>query len=105
MTIQIERITKMEALLDECSASIRHFEEELKSFEAFLPKINELASYYTSRDWRADFDASSNSQLPKDLKCGVLSEDAVFDLLRNTRETALKMADLSIRFLKGDTDR
>ena len=39
-----------------------------------------LEDYYTSGQWRKDYEADEQGLLPKDLKRGVLSQDALYDL-------------------------
>jgi arsenate reductase len=39
-----------------------------------------LSSYYETL-WKEDFEADEKGLIPKDIKCGVLSEDGLFDLL------------------------
>lgn len=78
---QIERIQKMEQLLDkawvavskECITSIEH--EEIQR------AIDILSDYYGSDTWKQDFADDEAGLLPKDLKRGVLSEDAIWNLL------------------------
>lgn len=78
---QIERITRMEALLDKGSETVRRLEKALDDFAALQPDIDELQAYYDSDDWRTDFEADEAGKLPQDLKRGVLSEDGIYDLL------------------------
>ncbi len=99
---QIERIVKMEALLDECSAGMEEFESALEKFEATREKLNELSRYYSSPEWMSDFDDSNNGKLPKGLKCGVLSEDAVYNLLSTEHSIALQMMETSLKIMKGE---
>jgi hypothetical protein len=66
---RIERVEKYERLFDEVSAS--HDPEKLAALEA----------YYTSGQWRDDYEADERGELPPDLKRGVLSQDALYDLL------------------------
>ena len=80
---QIERIAKMEALLDKITEVVRRLEQALDDFAALQPDIDELQAYYDSDDWRTDFEADEAGQLPKDLKRGVLSEDGVYNLLED----------------------
>lgn len=80
---QIERIAKMEALLDKSTEVMRRLEQALDDFAALQPDIDELQAYYDSDDWRTDFEADEAGQLPKDLKRGVLSEDGLYDLLED----------------------
>ena len=78
---RIERITHMEGLLDKSTEIIARLEQALKDFVALQPDIAELEAYYTSPQWRKDFEADEAGKLPQDLKRGVLSEDGIYDLL------------------------
>lgn len=78
---QIERITQMEALLDKSEEVVKRLEAALEDFAELQPDIAALEAYYEGPDWRADFEADEAGLLPPDLKRGVLSEDAVYDLL------------------------
>lgn len=78
---RIERITHMEALFDKSGEVVGRLEQALKEFAAIQPDIAELEAYYTSPQWRKDFEADEAGKLPKDLKRGVLSEDGIYDLL------------------------
>ena len=83
---RIERITQMEALFDESEEVIRHLDQALEDFAALQPAIAELEAYYTSSQWRKDFEADEAGKLPQDLKRGVLSEDGIWNLLSNYKE-------------------
>lgn len=78
---RIERITHMEGLLDKCTEVILRLEQAIEDFAALQPDIAKLEAYYTSPQWRKDYEADEAGKLPKDLKRGVLSEDGVYDLL------------------------
>ena len=83
---QIERIKKMEALLDEAEKAVREFAQAQEQYLAVQNKIKELEQYYQGPDWRQDFEDDSDGKLPSELKRGVLSEDAVYDLLMENDE-------------------
>ena len=78
---RIERITYMEKLFDKSEEVVSRLEQALEDFAAIAPAIAELEAYYTSPQWRKDFEADEAGKLPKDLKRGVLSEDGVWNLL------------------------
>ena len=80
---RIERITHMEGLMDKSTEVIHRLEQALEDFAALQPDIAELEAYYTSPQWRKDFEADEAGKLPKDLKRGVLSEDGVWNLLED----------------------
>ena len=91
MSKQIERIEKMEKYLNEAREAADKLDEALEAYEKTLKKYRELDKYYTSHLWMKDFEDYEEGKLPKDLKCGVLSEDAVYDLLTDNRELAMRM--------------
>ena len=64
----------------------RHLAKEkaLQEFAQLEEDIDTLNSYYMDGQWRNDFEADESGKLPKNLKRGVLSEDALFDLLEET---------------------
>ena len=68
----IERVEKYERLFDEAVASHD------------LDKLRLLDAYYTSGEWREDYEADERGELPPELKRGVLSQDALYDLLEGT---------------------
>lgn len=82
----IERISQMEEILDRASSVMAELEKNLSELESLQPDIQKLEAYYTGKDWKADFRLDGQGKLPKDLKRGVLSEDAVYDLLEKNRE-------------------
>ena len=65
-----ERIAKMEEIFDRVSAGNRDAND-----------LKLLDEYYTSDDWKWDFSLDEAGLLPANLKCGVLSEDGIYNLL------------------------
>ena len=80
---RIDRIIHMESLFDKSEEVVKRLETALEDFAALQPDIAELEAYYTSSQWRKDFEADEAGKLPKDLKRGVLSEDGLWNLLRD----------------------
>ena len=78
---QIERITYMEQILDEATEAVSSLSDALDKYSTVQGKLQELSAYYSSEQWRQDFDDDSAGKIPSDLKRGVLSEDAVYNLL------------------------
>ena len=50
--------------------------------------ISELEEYYTSDEWKQDFADDEAGLLPKKLPRGVLSEDGIYKLLEEYKETS-----------------
>ena len=77
----IERITHMEALFDKSQEVVSRLNQALEDFAALQTDLDELEAYYTSPQWRKDFEADEAGKLPKSLKRGVLSEDGLYEVL------------------------
>lgn len=92
---RIARITRMEEILDQTSASVSALTEALDWYQRLQPALQELSDYYSSPLWREDFEADEAGLLPADLKRGVLSEDGVWDLLTDHRTLIEKMKQLT----------
>lgn len=78
---QIERIQYYEDILDEANKAISDLSKAIENYEKVKDKIKELEAYYESPLWRSDYEDDEAGKLPADLKRGVLSEDAVYNLL------------------------
>ena len=78
---RIDHITHMESLFDKSEEVIKRLETALEDFSNLELDIAELEAYYTSPQWRKDFEADEGGKLPKGLKRGVLSEDGIWNLL------------------------
>ena len=94
---RIDRIKKMEAILDEANASLYELETAASRYAGLQKKIKKLEAYYTDGQWRKDFEADEAGKIPKDLKRGVLSEDAVYDLLERNKEVYKLFKKLTIK--------
>ena len=92
---QIERIERMEQYLDEASASIAELTAALNQYVDVRNKLHALISYYDGGTWREDYEADEAGKLPDGLKRGVLSQDALYDLLSDHRELLLRMAEIA----------
>lgn len=93
---QAERIKKMESLFDKSGKIIEQLEQAIDNFSSLQPAIGELEAYYSS-DWRTDFEAEEAGELPAGLKCGVLSEDGLWNLLEDYQRLKKLMEE-------GETD-
>ena len=78
---QIERIRHMEEILNNASSAVRALSQSLERYESLLPAIEKLTAYYESSQWMQDFEDDCAGRLPDSLRRGVLSEDAVYNLL------------------------
>jgi hypothetical protein len=99
---RIKRIKEMEKCLDEASEAIRELSDALTKYEWARDKYYKLQDYYDSELWMQDFEADEAGELPKDLKRGVLSEDAVFDLITDHEHLLERMEEASLYESAGE---
>ena len=91
---QIERIREMEQCLDVSAAAVRRMADALEEYEAAQKAYKKLSDYYGSARWLKDFEDDEAGKLPRDLKRGVLSEDAVYDLITEDHDLKVRMMKL-----------
>lgn len=77
----IERIQQMERYYDAVSSALEANANEMYENAAISKMIQELTEYMDSGLWLQDYERDERGELPKDLKCGVLSEDGLYNLL------------------------
>lgn len=91
---QIERIRRMEDVLQRAKAACRALDEALETYKALRSEVDALGKYYGSELWFYDFDCDRAGLLPGDLPRGVLSEDEAYDLLSAWRELQARASAL-----------
>ena len=89
------RMDQGQAALDALEAALDGLDAALDGYEAALPELTALAEYYDGGDWRRDYEADEAGKLPAGMKRGVLSQDALFDLLTKQRELEERLRKLS----------
>ena len=91
---QIERINTMEQHLERASQVVMRLSATLDEYTEVQESLRELEIYYSSNEWKQDFADDEAGLLPKDLKRGVLSEDAIWNVLEDSRALNLRMKEL-----------
>ena len=89
----IERITEMEQRFDRVDEALRALEIAVDTITKLEDDILKLDAYYSGDEWKADFRSDELGLLPQDLKRGVLSEDAIWNLLGRVDAVKHRMLD------------
>ncbi len=84
----IARVARMEEVYDSCSQAMAALIEAAGQYLAREQDLRALEGYYTGPEWIKDHDAERQDFFPKDMKRGILTEDAIWDLL--TDEVRMK---------------
>lgn len=82
---QLERIQHMERCLDEATIAVKALKAAREQFDAAQPALQALSEYYGSDLWKQDYADDEAGRLPSTLKRGVLSQDAIWNLLEEVK--------------------
>ena len=98
----ITRITHMERCFDVLSAAASATPDRLWKDAALKDALRELREYYEGEQWLRDYELDERGLLPPGLKRGVLSQDAVYDLLdllseRTEEENDMKFEEMLLK--------
>jgi hypothetical protein len=96
----IERITDMEQRYDRIDEALRSLEKAVDAITSLEDDITKLDNYYSCDEWKADFESDEQGLLPKDLKRGILSEDAIWNLLERINSVKHRMRDFALTELE-----
>lgn len=88
-----QRIEEMEQRLRAAECAVRDLEDALSRFEKAQDDIAALDRYLGSKEWYADRADDEAGRLPHGMLRGVLSEDAIWNLLERNREVNARLAD------------
>lgn len=97
---QLECIQKMEGHLNKYAQVLADAQKALDQLERCQSDYIQLRDYYTGQEFFDDLEYSNSPDFPENIACGVLSEDAVYDLMGEHFETAISLLDLSSSMLK-----
>ena len=70
----VERIGHMEKAFGKACAAQKRLRNALSAYSKAAEAFRELSAYYEG-EWKRDFAADENGELPSELKRGVLSEE------------------------------
>lgn len=92
-------ITKMESIMVQQNETLKELNRLLDSLDT--QAYAQLMEYYYSPQRTQDLEDDSNHLIPEDLHRGVLSEDELFDLMGDYRDTAIRMLELAVKMIKA----
>ena len=87
---QLARIRQMERRFRAVTAAMKRLNAALDKWEAVQDDIAALSEYYSSQEWRKDFEDDEAGLLPEDQKRGVLSEDGLWNLLDSCKDLRIE---------------
>ena len=93
----IARVRKMEDDFNMVRSVMNDMEDAMSNYEAVQRRIERLYNYMGDGQWLKDFESDERGELPKNMRRGVLSEDALDQLLAD-----ITLMDDRMRALVGD---
>ena len=97
---QITRLNKYEKILNNYTKIINRFKKEYIKYQKIQSDLSALTEYYQSQEWLHDFEDYEKGHIDKSVHVGILSEDAIYNLLDENREIAKELHELSKNILK-----
>lgn len=95
-----KKIMEMETILDHHNQLLQNLNQVLDEFEESRKEYQRLRQYYYSEEFLQDVERADHGEIPSSVKCGVLSEDAVFDLIGDNFQTAIRMLETATKIIK-----
>lgn len=81
-----DRVSAMEAAFDILQAAVQEAPSAVCADPFLRQLLRSLTRYYESGQWLQDYELDEQGLFPRELKRGVLSQDAVYDLLARISE-------------------
>lgn len=94
-------VIKYEAILNKSNSLFEQLRDIIDKINENQVEFNELKNYYMSEEYIRDVEISNTTDKYSDVPCGVLSEDAVFDLIGESYDISLEMLETATRILKN----
>lgn len=98
---KIERIQRMEGYLNDYAKTLEETKQAMEQLKEHQESYIQLRDYYSSQVYFDDLELSHQADFPADLPCGVLSEDAVYDLLDEHFQMGVELLEIATKMIKG----
>ena len=97
---KIQRIQRMESHLNDYAKTLEETKKAVDQLREHQENYIQLLYYYSSHAYFDDLDLSNQADFPTDLPCGVLSEDAVYDLLDEHFQMGVELLEIATKMIK-----
>ncbi len=91
---QLQHIAAMESAMDRALPAVETLSAALDAYEAILPQLHQLTAYMDSGEWLQDYLDDNAGHIPQGMKRGVLSQDALYDLVCDHLRLLRRMQEL-----------
>lgn len=93
-----QSIQKLEAQYDQFAPCLEQLAESMSTFDKHYAQYRELLAFYDSSDWVRLYEETNQFPDPQ-LKCGILSQDQLYNLISDHNEL-LENLEILVRKMK-----
>ena len=93
-------VIRYEEILNRSADLKDEMQKLLQKFEENLDEYNALKNYYGSQEYLNDLEVSNTTDEYDDINQGVLSEDAVFNLIGEMYHLNVDMLEIAAKYLR-----
>lgn len=93
-------ITQMENIMVQHNQKLEEMNQLLDTLDTQREAYRKLLEYYYSVQREQDLQDDKNHLIPESISRGVLTEDEIFELIGQYRDTAIRMIEIGVRMLK-----
>ena len=81
MHTAINRVRQMELCFEALQSTAEEHPDAIREDDSLKAALQSILQYYESGQWLQDYELDEKGLFPKNMKRGVLAQDAVYDLL------------------------
>ena len=93
--MEYKHIDEYTKIYEDHKILLDNLNKSLEEFRNHQEELNKLEKYYYSEEFMKDYDASNKGEIPDDIIQGILTEDAIYDLLGDNYFMAKDLLDLA----------
>lgn len=93
-------IIKMENIMVQQNKKLKEMNQLLDTLDTQQEEYRKLLAYYYSEQRAQDIQDDENHLIPESMHRGVLTEDEIYDLIGEYRDTAVRMIEMGVQMIK-----
>lgn len=98
---RLNHLQIMEQHFNALNQFCRKIEQFQQEWQAILPSVQALEEYYR-QEWRADYEADEQGEIPSDIPRGVLSQDGLYNTFIDYDEQRQMLAEFLQQAVTND---
>ena len=100
--MEFEHIVKYTEIYENHKKELEAFKKSLEDFQKSYVEYRKLVEYYDSKQFMEDFDKSNNGEIDPEINQGILTEDAIYDLIGDNYYLAIDLLTMATDMIKNN---